>query len=43
MKITALEIQKQIEERIRIERIKNVTRACKDRMYEVLASQEKKK
>ena len=30
-----LEIQKQVEERIRIQRIKNLTRACKDKLYEI--------
>ncbi len=29
------EIQKQVEERIRIQRIKNQTRACKDKLYEI--------
>ena len=29
-----LEIQRQVEERIRIQRIKNLTRACKDKLYE---------
>lgn len=28
------EIQKQVEERIRIQRIKNITKACKDKLYE---------
>lgn len=28
------EIQKQVEERIRIQRIKNIMKACKDKLYE---------
>jgi len=32
-----LEILKQVEERERIQRIKNLTRACKDKLYEIAA------
>ena len=36
-----LEILKQVEERKRIQRIKNLTRACKDKLYEIAARNEK--
>jgi len=35
------EIQKQVEERIRIQRIKNITKACKDKLYEDSLKQRK--
>jgi hypothetical protein len=38
-----LEIQKQVEERIRIQRIKNLTRACKDKLYEDALKQRNQK
>ena len=41
MNNTNLEIQKQVEERIRIQRIKNLTRACKDKLYEDALKQTK--
>lgn len=34
-----LEILKQIEERKRIQGIKNVTRACKDKLYEIVTKE----
>lgn len=37
-----LEIQKEIEERIRIEKLKNIMRACKDKLYEVAAKNNQK-
>ena len=37
-----LEIQKEIKERIRIERLKNIMRACKDKLYEVAAKNSQK-
>ena len=43
MNNTNLEIQKQVEERIRIQRIKNLTRACKDKLYEIAANQKNQK
>ena len=38
-----LEIQRQVEERIRIQRIKNLTRACKDKLYEIAANNRNEK
>ena len=38
-----LEIQKQVEERIRIQRIKNLTRACKNKLYEIARNERKQK
>jgi hypothetical protein len=38
-----LEIQRQVEERIRIQRIKNLTKACKDKLYEIAANEKKQK
>jgi hypothetical protein len=38
-----LEILKQIEERKRIQRIKNLTRACKDKLYEIAANEKNQK
>lgn len=37
------DLQKQIEERIRIERIKKQTRACKDKLYETCKNQLRQK
>ena len=37
------EIAKQVEERIRIQRIKNLTRACKDKLYEIAANERNQK
>jgi hypothetical protein len=36
-----LEIQKQVEERKRIQRIKNITRACKNKLFEDAAQAQK--
>lgn len=38
-----LEIQRQVEERKRIHRIKNLTRACKDKLYEIATEERKQK
>ena len=38
-----LEILKQVKERERIQRIKNLTRACKDKLYEIVTDERKQK
>jgi len=37
------DLQKQIDERIRIEKVKNITRSCKDKLYEICKNQIKQK
>ena len=38
-----LEMLKQVEERKRIQRIKNLTRACKDKLYEIATDERNQK
>ena len=40
---TNTDLQKQIEERIRIQKLKNITRACKDKLYEISYNERKQK
>ena len=40
---TNTDLQKQIEERIRIEQMKDETRACKDKLYEICLNGKKSK
>ena len=37
------DLQKEIEERIRIESIKKETRSCKEKLYEICVDQKKQK
>ena len=42
MENTNLEILKQIEERKRIQKLKNIMRACKDKLYEIAYEEDQK-